>query len=326
MQYPPGGFAVLLDRDANYFISFKRTVLFLFIFLILFIKFLSFLNKSIIFIFQIHLLTNDFKYNCIIGGFIMKDQRPIQIFSNLNDNIGVNVIKSPVKLTILEMLRDSDMEFDEIVSNTGKSKSTVSVHLKSLRESGIISYRVHPDDNRKKIFYLNSKYLGSVNIAEPKEIKETQADYLIENLVDEDAEFSALLFHTLKAMLIQEGINIDPILQSTGNSIGKSIFAKLYDDDLDVFLQNISDFWEKKGLGRVSFDVGQIIKVTTFDCFECGLLPKTGKPACFLDTGILEALFTGFFKLPVSVIETQCYTMGDERCVFEVEPLAIKKY
>ena len=158
----------------------------------------------------------------------MKEQKPIQIFSNLDENIGVNVIKSPVKLTILEMLRDSNMEFEEIVNNTGKSKSTVSVHLKSLRESGIISYKVHPVDNRKKIFYLNSKYLGSVNVTEPKEIEETQADYLVENLVNNDAEFSTLLFHTLKSMLIQEGINIDPVLQATGNQIGKSLFDLLY--------------------------------------------------------------------------------------------------
>ena len=256
----------------------------------------------------------------------MKEQKPIQIFSNLDENIGVNVIKSPVKLTILEMLRDSDMEFEEIVNSTGKSKSTVSVHLKSLRESGIISYKVHPVDNRKKIFYLNSKYLGSVNVTEPKEIKETQSDYLVENLVNNDAEFSTLLFHTLRSMLIQEGINIDPILQSTGNSIGNSLFEILYDDDLDIFIENIANFWETKGLGRVSFELGQIIKITTFDCFECELLPKTGKPACFLDTGIFEALFSRYFKLPVSVIEIQCYTMGDERCVFEVEPLPIKNY
>jgi len=256
----------------------------------------------------------------------MSEQKPIQIFSNVDDSIGVNVIKSPVKLTILEMLRDRVMEFDEIVSNTGKSKSTVSVHLKSLREKGIISYRVHPVDNRKKIFFLNSKYIGSVELSEPKQIEETQSNYLIKNIVDEDAEFSTLLFHTLKAMLIQEGINIDPIMQSTGNSIGKSIFEKLYDDDLDVFMNNIAEFWQRKGLGRLTFDVGQIIKITTYDCFECELLPKTGKPACFLDTGIFEGLFTEFFNLPVSVIETQCYTMGDEKCVFEIEPLAIKNY
>ena len=256
----------------------------------------------------------------------MSEQKPIQIFSNLNENIGVNVVKSPVKLTILEMLRDRDMEFDEIVTNTGKSKSTVSVHLKSLRENGIISYRVHPVDNRKKIFYLNSKYIGSVNPTEPKEIEQTQSEYLIENLVDDDAEFSTLLFHTLKAMLIQEGVNIDPILQSTGNSIGKSIYEKIYDDDLDVFMENISDFWQAKGLGRLTYKIGQIIKITTYDCFECRLLPRTGKPACFLDTGIFEGLFTEFFNLPVSVIETQCYTMGDEKCVFEIEPQHIKKY
>lgn len=256
----------------------------------------------------------------------MREQKPIQIFSNSNENIGVNVIKSPVKLTILEMLRDRDMEFDEIVSNTGKSKSTVSVHLKSLRESGIISYKVHPVDNRKKIFYLNSKYIGSVDMAEPKEIEQTQTDYLVKNIVDQDAEFSTLLFHTLKAMLIQEGINIDPILQSTGNSIGRSIFDLLYDDDLDVFMDNLAEFWQRKGLGRLTFDVGQIIKITTYDCFECELLPKTGKPACYLDTGIFEGLFTEFFNLPVSVIETQCYTMGDEKCVFEIEPLGIKSY
>ncbi|MBQ2831403.1 V4R domain-containing protein [Methanobrevibacter sp.] len=256
----------------------------------------------------------------------MSEQKPIQIFSNSNENVGVNVVKSPVKLTILEMLRDRDMEFDEIVSNTGKSKSTVSVHLKSLRESGIISYKVHPVDNRKKIFYLNSKYIGSVDVSEPKEIEETKADYLVKNIVDEDAEFSTLLFHTLKAMLIQEGINIDPILQSTGNSIGRSIFDKVYDDDLDVFMENIAGFWQENGLGRITFDVGQIIKITTYDCFECGLLPRTGKPACYLDTGILEGLFTEFFNLPVSVIETQCYTMGDEKCVFEIEPLGITGY
>jgi hypothetical protein len=256
----------------------------------------------------------------------MNEQKPIQIFSNLNENIGVNVVKSPVKLTILEMLRDSEMEFDEIVNNTGKSKSTVSVHLKSLRENGIISYRFHPSDNRKKIFYINSKYLGSVDISEPKEIEETQSDYIIKNIIEDDEEFSTLLFHTLKAMLIQEGVNIDPILQSTGNRIGKSLFELLYDDDLDIFMSNISEFWERKGLGRMTFEVGQIIKVTNYDCFECKLLPRTGKPACFLDTGILEGLFSEFFNMPVSVIEIQCYTMGDEKCVFEIEPQHVKAY
>lgn len=254
----------------------------------------------------------------------MDDEKPIQIFSNPEKNIGVNVVKSPVKLTILEMLRGSEMEFDEIVSNTGKSKSTISVHLKGLRESGIVSFKVHPKDNRKKIFYLNSKYLGSVNLSEQKEIEETQKDYLIENIVNDDGDFTVLLFHTLRSMLIQEGINIDPVLQATGVRIGNALFDSVYDDDLEIFLENIANFWQTKGLGKLSFEIGSVIKITSLDCFECQLLPKTGKPACFLDTGILEALFSEYFNLPVSVIEIQCFTMGDGKCVFEVEPQRIK--
>ena len=132
----------------------------------------------------------------------MIKQKPLQIFSKDAD-MGIDVVKSPVKLTILEMLRSNDMEFDEIVRNTGKSKSTISVHLKSLREDGIISYRLGESDSRRKIFYLNSKYLGSVEVSKKNEIEETRAEYLIENIVENDGDFTVLLFHTLRSLLIQ---------------------------------------------------------------------------------------------------------------------------
>ncbi len=86
----------------------------------------------------------------------MIKQKPLQIFSKDAD-MGIDVVKSPVKLTILEMLRSNDMEFDEIVRNTGKSKSTISVHLKSLREDGIISYRLGESDSRSKNFLFKFK-------------------------------------------------------------------------------------------------------------------------------------------------------------------------
>ena len=156
----------------------------------------------------------------------MIKQKPLQIFSKDAD-MGIDVVKSPVKLTILEMLRSNDMEFDEIVKNTGKSKSTISVHLKSLREDGIISYRLGESDSRRKIFYLNSKYLGSVEVSKKNEIEETRAEYLIENIVENDGDFTVLLFHTLRSMLIQEGINIDPVLHSTGIRMGPVSYTHL---------------------------------------------------------------------------------------------------
>lgn len=240
--------------------------------------------------------------------------KPVQFFAKKEGNLGIKVIKSPVKLMILEMLRNSEMEFEEIVKNTGKSKSTISVHLKSLREDNIISYRIDSEDNRKKIFFLNSDYLGSMDKSNT-----TINDESLNEIIESGEPFSTLLFQTFRTMLIKEGVNIDPILNNTGKKIGENLFEKLYDEDLEEYIQNIATFWRENGLGTLSAELGQIIKITTTDCFECMCLPKTGKPICYLDSGIFEALFSLYFKIPVKVTEIKCYTMGDEMCTFEIE-------
>ncbi|OWT32348.1 ArsR family transcriptional regulator [Methanobrevibacter sp. 87.7] len=256
-----------------------------------------------------------------VEGKILDKTKPIQIFSKNDGSIGVNVVKSPVKLVILEMLKTTDMEFDEIVANTGRSKSTISVHLKSLREKGVINYKFNPQDNRKKIFYINSKFLGEIKPSIPEELDERKADYLLDNIINtgDDFNFSFLLYHTLRSTLIQEGFNINPILYETGFNIGNALFPKLYDKNLNKFLENIENFWESKGLGKLDIDIGDIIIATVVNCFECGLLPKTGKPSCYLDSGIFEALFTSYFNTDIDVTEIQCYAMGDDCCKFTIE-------
>jgi uncharacterized protein len=255
-----------------------------------------------------------------------KKQKPIQIFSKGHKEIGVNVIKSPVKLVILSMLKDNDMEFDEIVKNTGKSKSTVSVHLKSLRKDGVISFKFDPDDQRKKIFYINSRFLGEIEPPEPFELEEQKTEFLLENIINKNTsndqfDFSHLLFHTFRSTLIQEGININPILHEAGKRIGLVLYEQLKDDDVDKFFNNIQEFWEDYSLGSIEFNLGEKIEITAYDCFECGLLPKIGKPACYLDGGILESVLSSFLEKDVKVTETKCFTMGDNCCVFEVETI-----
>ncbi|KZX11996.1 V4R domain-containing protein [Methanobrevibacter filiformis] len=254
----------------------------------------------------------------------LKKQKPIKIFSTGSWGSGVNVVKSPVKLMILSMLKESEMEFDEIVRNIGKSKSTVSVHLKALRNDGVISFKINPEDQRKKIFYINSRFLGEIKPPEPVELEEQKTNYLIENLVDtgENLDFSKLGFHTLRSTLIQEGINIDPLLYATGVKIGYSIYDTLKADDFDEFIANLTNFWKENSLGDLSFSVnGEKITVKKDECFECTLLPKTGKPACLVNSGMLNALFTSYLKKEVDVVEVNCNCMGDESCIFEIEPL-----
>jgi len=259
-----------------------------------------------------------------------KKQKPIKFFSTGTRGSGLNVVKSPVKLMILSMLSESEMEFDDIVKNTGKSKSTISVHLKSLRKDGVVSFKFNPDDQRKKIFYISSRYLGEIEAPESAEIEERKIDFIIDNIVNNEKssiEFPRLLFHTVRSTLIQEGLSIDPILYEAGLRIGASIFNRIYDENIDTFIENLSTFWADHGLGDIKIDLTQENKigVTAFDCFECGLLPKTGKPACFLDLGIIESIMSKYLEVDVIVTETRCYTMGDDHCYFEIEPVNEQK-
>jgi len=58
------------------------------------------------------------------------------LFSTLN---GIIAIDGPVKLQIMEFLYENAQSFDDIVKHTGKAKSTISVHLKDLKASHLLS-------------------------------------------------------------------------------------------------------------------------------------------------------------------------------------------
>ncbi|GAB4308011.1 MAG: ArsR family transcriptional regulator [Methanobacteriaceae archaeon] len=231
---------------------------------------------------------------------------------------GVNVVKSPVKSTILQALKKKELKFDEIVKVAGKSRSTVSVHLKELREQGIVESRTHPHDKRKKIFFLNSRYIGEMNPNSMEELEEGKLEFLIEHLIHQGNpfEFFRLMFHILRVEMIKEGINLDPLLQHTGKKIGKVFFPELQNKNTEKFLEKIVKFWEANTLGKLEIRSIKPLIVRAYDCFECEFLPNIGKSACALDSGILEALFTSHFSQQVTVDEVKCYARGDQYCCF----------
>ena len=98
----------------------------------------------------------------------MTTSNPIQII--LNDSkkdhrmVGIDIIKSPMKYEILDLLKDDEMNFEEIVENTSKSKASVSMHLRDLRKEGIVNYKADPSDNKQNTNIRNEyKYTKSTN-------------------------------------------------------------------------------------------------------------------------------------------------------------------
>ena len=143
------------------------------------------------------------------------------------------------------------------------------MHLRDLRKEGIVNYKADLTDNKKKIFYLNSDFLGSINTNKTKTLKKDQTKLLIDEFIEKgDVEYIILLTHTCKSLLLEFGMDISPVLQKIGNHIGEYLFSQLTDDDLETFTKNISKYWLKNNLGELSFNINNNIEITCTDCFE----------------------------------------------------------
>ena len=232
---------------------------------------------------------------------------------------GVRAVQSPARAQILSVLAEHELPFDEIVKCAGRAKSTVSVHLSGLEREGIIGGKPDPADSRKKIFYLRSERLG--DLAGKRPVFQDNNEILKKLAADPDPfKFYRLMFRTIRVSLLNEGINIDPVLQKAGYHVGERIYSAIAAPDLSDILDKTAGFWKTNSLGVLEVESTAPLVLKVYDCFECGSLPQLGRPACAFDSGILQAIFSRHYRLPQQVTETACYAMGDDHCRFVIVP------
>lgn len=231
---------------------------------------------------------------------------------------GIHAIDSPVKMRILSMLKEREMSFDEIVLHLGKAKSTVSVHLKWLTSEGVISSRSDTADSRRKIFSLDSVFIGEASPDERVRVQE-QKDEIYQFGEDNPGNFFRFVLKTIRVTLLREGIIIDPLLQAAGYRVGRSLYDYVKSADIEEFLLKISEFWTYHSLGLVRVITLSPVVINIYDCFECIDLPPLGRPACAFESGILNGLFSSFYNEKIISTEIHCYAMGDNYCQFVIE-------
>lgn len=229
---------------------------------------------------------------------------------------GIHAIDSPVLVRILSMLKEREMPFDEIVAKSGKAKSTISVHLNHMIETGVLGSRLDPLDRRKKIFFIKSSYLGGLQ--KEASIEDDLRDYMAraQGGMSDAFDFYRLMFRTIRVELYRQGVNIEPILNDAGYRMGQALYESIGSTDLDRLLENLATFWSTHQLGRIVVASKAPLTLYSYDCFECSDLPQLGRPACAFDIGMLKAIFIAHFGKDPGVQEVECYAMGNDRCSF----------
>ncbi len=234
---------------------------------------------------------------------------------------GVNVVESPVKTKILSLLKEEGLNGSDIVVLTGKSKSTISAHLKDLINADIVDYKTDPVDGRKKIYYIKSRYLG--NFSRNGDVEKIVEAFKQGQDYDPNDPFLFYknVLRAIRITLMEDGLNIDPILHDAGLKVGAKFNSALQASETEKLLENIANFWDENKLGKVEIESVDPLLIRVSDCFECKYLPVIGRSACAFDSGLLEAVFAEHFNQEIKANEIKCYAKGDEYCCFKIDKL-----
>ncbi|MFX1518818.1 MAG: V4R domain-containing protein [Promethearchaeota archaeon] len=236
---------------------------------------------------------------------------------------GLRQVSNPVRMKILEMLQEAEgLELKDIYlhfekSGQRKSKSTLWEHLKTLIDKKLVIERPHPEDKRRKLFLLNSKFVGTTEM--PMVELSEQLSVIIQRSIGDPLYFANGLFCAVRFGIESfTNFNLDPILKEVGKTIGQEIAKTLTIENLDDLLNTLSNFWETHKLGHLQVVSKAPITLLVTDCYECSGMPNVGKCLCAQDEGILEAIFESKFKKSCKVEEEECHGTGHPHCKFNI--------
>jgi predicted hydrocarbon binding protein len=84
---------------------------------------------------------------------------------------------------------------------------------------------------------------------------------------------------------------------------------------LDDFAAAMSEFFAASGWGKMGFSVGEggVATIESSDWAEAG---DGSQLPCYFTSGILTDVFGRITDAPISVLETECRSLGHERCKF----------
>ncbi len=228
---------------------------------------------------------------------------------------GLIAIGSPVKLQILNLLREEPKSFDEIVKFTAKAKSTISVHLNNLRSCELVEESFDPRDRRRKIYSFTSRYMGCSQepfIEHYRSLLEKAPACRNDRFC-----FAEILLHALYFGFEAYGIDNAPVVKTIGNDLGRSISPIFESETFEELLKEIGDFLEFQGKCRVNLLV-DLPGLQIEDDFKASSMPVTGQPFCTLREGIIEGILREKLKKEYRVTETECYGSGHEHCLFKI--------
>ena len=247
----------------------------------------------------------------------MNDKKP-DAFDVYSTTAGLRQISNPVRQRILSELQRRDLSLSEIAILTNKAQSTLSVHLDKMVKEGLIAYRDDPNDNRRKIFYLVSKPVGSSVV--PREDLMKQVEVTIARSIGTPSTFLKGVIRSIVIGMEAIGFNMDPVLKDIGRQIGTEIARRMKSDNVEGVIGEVKEFFKVHELGEINVYALHPVTLIIKEEYDCSKAPDVGRTLCLMNEGILEAIFEKRLGMPSRVTKAETFGTQYNFCKYVIEP------
>ncbi len=239
-------------------------------------------------------------------------------FDIYSTSVGLKQVSNPVRQKILNELQRKNLSLSEIAALSGKAQSTLSVHLDKMVKEGLVASRDDPSDNRRKVFYMISRPVGSSVV--PREDLSQAVGETIRSSIGTPASFLKGMIRSIILGVEAIGFNLNPVLKDIGRQIGEELSNFMESENLEDLVEEVQDFYKKHELGEVCVYTFLPLTLIIRDDYDCKELPETCNTICLLNEGIIEAILEIKSGVPLKVTETECFGTALNYCKYVVEP------
>lgn len=174
-------------------------------------------------------------------------------------NNAFHSVDDPIDIRIMEVLSCGDRTITEVADALSKSPSTVTTHLRDLKNEGLLRCRVSEKDSRATVYSLS----GCELVAEsgPDYVAEGLLDTTVEAVVSKDMSLMEGIFKMFIYGMENRSIDVVPSMDILARRMGMIIAARSPKGDFYTLLMDIRDFVSSTGIGDMSFAVSDCVTV-----------------------------------------------------------------
>ena len=181
-------------------------------------------------------------------------------------------IDDEIDIQIMEILANGDLSIKKIADRLGKAPSTVAIHLKDLKDNGLLISRTAENDSRSTIYSHSDCELIATKRppVDERDALEDTLDPVMNGEISLIRGIFKMFFQQLENLWLDAVPCTDPVSMQ----IGKMIAERLQKGDLFTVLAELRNFFLGMNVGEMSFSVSDTVSITMKDVDAHGEMGK----------------------------------------------------